>query len=228
MRGDFDPCTGAGKGLAAGAGDDQAVLALFQRGASGGERARHDRKAVRFLDAQFVEPTCRRHTLGNRGGDEQGGELVDHARRHGGVDFDALERGVAHMQVGNRLAANVAFVELLDLAAHCNEYVDKASARGIEAHVLDHDIAARRDERGNEEEGCRGGVARDLDGLGLEFRFAGEGDDARAVGLCFHLKLGAEALEHALGMVAGGDRLDDGGLAGRVEAGQQDRALHLR
>ena len=42
------------------------------------------------------------------------------------------------------------------------------------------------------------------------------------------IRFGAEGLQHALGMIAGGDRLDHRGAARAFEAGQQHRRFDLR
>ncbi len=115
--------------------------------------------------------------------------------------------GMAHDEVGDRLAADFARVQHLDLPAHLPQHVDQAGAGRVEADVLDRQFAARHDQRGDDEEGGGGGVARHDDVLRLQVGLAADGDDPLAEIVC-HLELGAEAPEHALGVVAGRHRLD--------------------
>ena len=228
MRGDLEAGARAGQRCAAAAGDNQTVCLFLDHGACADQRGCHHREAIRFLDAQFVEAAGGGLAVGQRGRDEEGGELVDHAGRDGRIDVDALEGRVAHVQVRDRLAADFAYIELLDLPAHRDEHVDQARAGGIEADIFDHHITARNDQGCNQEEGRRRGIARHLDGLRFQFGSPGDGDDTGAVFFRLHMKIGAEALEHTFGMVAGGNRLDHRGRARRVESGQQDGAFDLR
>jgi hypothetical protein len=92
-------------------------------------------------------------------------EFVDHRRGEGGVDFDAGQRGVAHDEVRHRLAPDFACVNLLDAAAHLTQHFVQARTGGIEADVLDRQLAARHDQRGDGEEGGGRGIAGDFDGL---------------------------------------------------------------
>ena len=62
--------------------------------------------------------------------------------------------------------------------------------------------------------------------LGLQLMLAFDRDVA-AIVLLLHRDPRAEALQHALGVVARGGRLDDRGLARRVEAREQHGGLHL-
>ena len=76
----------------------------------------------------------------------------------------------------------------------------------------------------------RGGawIGGDGDGLRLQLGPPDEADDGGAVRRALDGEIGAEALQHPLGMVARRHRLDDGGDAFDIEAGQQHRRLHLR
>src|SRR5690606_24642299 len=113
------------------------------------------------------------------------------------VDLDAGQRRVAHAQVRHGFAADVPPVELLDLPAHLPQHVIEPGAGRVQADVLDHEVAARYDQRGNGEEGGGGGVARNLDGLRMQLGFAANADHPLAA--CFlDRQVGSEATEHAL------------------------------
>ena len=63
------------------------------RDAARGQPRRHHRDPVAFLDAQFADPAHRRRAVRERGGDEQDGKFVDHARRDLGRHVDAGQVG---------------------------------------------------------------------------------------------------------------------------------------
>ncbi len=66
------------------------------------------------------------------------------------------------------------------------------------------------------------GIARHCDRTGCEFRFAGQADGESAILSGFKGDMGAESLEHTLGVVSRGRSLDHGGNAGRIEPCQED------
>ena len=135
------------------------------------QRGGHRGEAVAFLDAQLVEAAGDGAALRQRGGDEQHRELVDHARGEGGVDLDAGERRVAHAQVGDRLAADFARGSSSSMLPPIwrSTSIEPGAGR-VEADVLDHEVAAGHDQRGDGEERGRGGIAGHLDGLRLAGR----------------------------------------------------------
>ena len=134
---------------------------------------------------------------------------------------------MAYTQIGHRLAADLALVDECDIRAHLPQHAEDAIARGIEADVLNHQVAAGHDAGGDGKERRRGWIARHFDIAGVQIGGAVDADDPRAI-ILFHAQFGTEAAQHTFGMVACGDRFDHTGDAGRVEACQQHRALDLR
>ena len=90
----------------------------------------------------------------------------------------------------------------------CAQHREQSGAGRIEADVLDRQLASRHQQRGDDEERGRGGIARHVDRLRPQLRLAADADHAGAVGLGLDLELGAEAAQHPLGMVARRHRLD--------------------
>ena len=63
-------------------------------------------------------------------------------------------------EIGHRLAADLAFVLEGDVGAHVAQRLVEAGAQRIDADILDRDVAARPDRRGDDGEGRRRGIAR--------------------------------------------------------------------
>ncbi len=131
-----------------------------------------------------------------------------------------------HPQVRDRLAADLAPVQFLDMSAHGAQHLEQPGSGGIEADILDHEIAAGHDQRGDHEEGGGRRIARHDDVLRLQIRFAVQRDYPFAIFL-LNGKIGTEAAQHPLRMVARRHRLDHAGGPGDVEARQQQCAFHL-
>ena len=156
-------------------------------------RGGHRGEAVAFLDAQLVEAAGRGGTLGQRGGDEQYREFVDHARGEGGSTSMPLSAEWRTRKSRDRLAADFARVQLLDASAHLAQHLEQPRARRVEADVLDRQLAARHDQRGDGEERSRRRIARYFDLLRLEVGLAAQADHAFTI-LLLDPQLGAEAL----------------------------------
>jgi len=214
--------------LAAGAAaHDQRGFALVAIDAVELEAVGDGRKAVGLLDAQFVEAVHHGRTFGKGGRDREHRILVDHRRgalfRHG----DALQLRIADAEVGDVLAAGEARVHDFDIGAHFLQRQDQAGAGRVHQHVENGDVGSRHEQRRDQREGGGGRIARDVDHLARQLAAAFEADGADACGIGFNAQIGAEALQHLFRVVAGHHRLDDGGDAGRVEAGEQHGGFHL-
>ncbi len=227
-----DPVIHVGHDVAA-AGDlalavhEQVVADDFVRDAIGLEPGGDRIQAVGFLDAQFGEPAHRGRAFGEGRGHREHRIFVDHRRRAGGGNFDALERRGAHAQIGDRLAALLAPFQLLDLRAHFPERRDQARAQRIHQHAFENNVRARNQKRRDQRKCGRRRIGRHAHALRLQFRPALEHDAPAARAMRRDFQLGAEMDEHALGMIAGRFLLDQRGLARRREPAQQHRRFHL-
>ena len=150
-------------------------------------------------------------------------QLVDEIRHLVGSDLGRDELARLHLHRRDRLAAGAAPVEDRDASAHPLEHVEQPRAAWVDAEIVDREVAAR-DERSRNQQRRRGReVPRNDDLL----------EPQRTRGLDRHRRRGAahahaRRLEHALRVVAGRDPLDDRRPSLRVEAGEEDRGLHLR
>ena len=128
--------------------------------------------------------------------------------------------------VPHRLAALVPHAGDREVGAHFLQGGQEAGAQGIQQHPFHGHLRAGGDQGRDQGEGGRRRVARHADagpGQGLP---PGQGDPP-ALGQVLDLHPGAEAAQHALGVVAGRLGLDHHGVAPGVQAGQQDRRLDL-
>ena len=207
--------------------DDEPVIRFFQHYANLLQCRGHGGEAVAFLDAQFFQAAGRGGAFGHCGRDKEDRKFVDHTRRDGGIDLDPPEVRVPHMQIGDRLPADFAFVQLFDIGTHQLERAENAIAGRIEADILDHEVAARYHAGRHGEESGGGRVARYGDVAGAQLGGTVNADGPLAIGL-LDCQFGAEPAQHALGMIARRHRLDHRSRARCVQAGKQYRAFHLR
>ena len=92
-------------------------------------------------------PRRRGRTLSPRAmrrGEREQRQLVDQPRHLGGADRRRRRARRAHLEVGDRLAADAAPVEDGDARAHPLEHVEQAGARRVEADAVDRQLASRR------------------------------------------------------------------------------------
>ena len=82
-------------------------------------------------------------------------------------------------------------------------------------------------EAGDDGESGRGWIAGHDHRLAAQIGQAGERDGAHATVIGGDVDFGAEGGQKLFGMVAGHHRLDDGGGAGDIEAGQQQAGFNL-
>jgi tetratricopeptide (TPR) repeat protein len=90
---------------------------------------------------------------GASGRNEQHRIFIDHAGRAVRRHVDAAERTVADVEIGDRFAANGAFVQKINAPAHRLQHSHQPGAGGVQANIADDDVAARHDERGDHREG---------------------------------------------------------------------------
>ncbi len=153
--------------------------------------------------------------------------LVDHAGRALRRHAHAAQLGVAHAHVRDRLATLLALIEEGDVGAHLAQRRVEARACRIDQHAFDGDLRARHDQRRRSQEGRRAWIARHRHCAALKLAVTLDGDGARTIALDGG-HLGPEMAQHALGVIAGGLRLDDRGRAGSLQPGDQNRRLELR
>jgi hypothetical protein len=210
-------CCAAAQRLAAGAVDDQAVLASRRPRAGAGERGGHAARRSRFLDPQLVEPAGHGAPSAIAAAtNSTGNSSIMLGASAGSTSMPVSAEWRTRKSATGSPPTSRAF-ELLDAAAHLAQHLVEPGAGRVEADVLDHEVAAGHDQRGDGEERGRRGIAGHLDRLRAQVGLAAYADHALAVRL-LDPQLGAEALEHALGVVACRNRLDHGRDPCRVEA----------
>ena len=123
-------------------------------------------------------------------------------------------------------SSRVASVSIL--RAHFTQRRIEPGAQRIGHHRFQHEVGARHDQRRNKRKRRRGRIGRHHHMGRLELGLALQGDAAAVLAMRPADDLGAEVLQHALGVVAAGFRLDHRGLARRRQARQQHRRLQLR
>src|SRR5690606_41673426 len=133
--------------------------------AIGLQPARHGGETVGFFYAQLFEAGHFGGAFGKSGGHGEDGVFVDHRGGAFGGNADALQTRMFHPQIGDVLAARHAAVLDGNIAAHFDQRVDQPGAGGVHEDVFDHHFRARHDQRGNQREAGRGGVAADGGGL---------------------------------------------------------------
>ncbi len=104
----------------------------------------------------------------------------------------------------------------LDVGAHALEDAQDSGPGRVDADPVEHDLRAGNDRTGDQEEGSRGDVSRDLDLVELQVRAWPDGDPAVAT-----LDPGPGCFEHDFGVVAGGQRFDHRGRTFGPQTGDQ-------
>ena len=128
--------------------------------------------------------------------------------------------------VADQLAALLADIGHRQVGPHVAQGVEQADAQRVEQHPLDRDLRARGDQGGDQREGRGRRVARDADPRPGQPLARRQHDAPLRAGLG-HQDLGAEAAQHALGVVAGRLGLDHLDAALGAQPGQQHSRLHL-
>ena len=188
--------------------DDEVVADDFVRDAVGRKSGGDRREAIALLDPKFMQAAHAGRALCECGGDSENGIFVDHRGRPRRRGIDAGQFARAHAQVRNVLAAFDPPVENFDLCAHFQKRRQKPGAQRVHHHAFDHDIGARRDERGDDRKSGRRRVGGHDDRIGTQFGTPGEGD-APPFALDFYAHIGAEMGEHLFGVIAGRLRFKD-------------------
>ena len=204
----------------------EGIVAFLHVDAAGGEPLRHGPQAVALLDPQLRQALHARRPLGGGGGHGEDGILVDHGGRPAPRHLHAAQGTGADRDVGHRLAPNVALVGEADVGPHVLEGFQESGAQGIDADAGELDGRSRHYHGGHHGEGGRGHVARHRDLPGAQLGPALDGD-AAAVAVALDGDVGPEGREHALRVIAGGQRFGDRGPARRIQPRQQDRRLDL-
>ena len=136
----FGPRIGvAAQRFAVRAVNHQPVSVLFHPRACTGQRSGHGGEAVAFLDAQLIEASGDGAPFGQRCGDKQHREFIDHAGHDRGINRDAGQLRMLHPQISHRFAAHFAPVYRLDLPAHLAQHIIKPGASCVHADVFDYD-----------------------------------------------------------------------------------------
>ncbi len=175
---------------------------------------------VALLHPQLRDGTELGDPLGERGRDGEGGHLVDEALRD--RDLGPVERRGLHGELPDRLAEPLLTDGDADVRPHAAQRVDEPEPGRVQPDVLDDELGAGRDGGGDDEE--RGG--RDV---------AGHDELERGEPAALHPDGGgtvaghggAERGEEPLAVIAARGRLDDLGDPVGLEAGEQQRGLHL-
>ena len=131
-----------------------------------------------FLDAQFLQSAHHGRAFGKGGGDGEDRIFVDHGRRARRRHLDAAQSAGANAQIGDVLAAFVAFLEPLDASAHLAERREKAGAQRIHHHAAEDHFRAGHDQSGDQRKCRRRRIGGDRDRPRRQFRLAGERDAA--------------------------------------------------
>ena len=181
------------------------------------------------LTRSSSQPLHHRAALGEGGGDGEHRIFVDHGgralRRHG----HALQPRGAHAHVADRLAAGEALVLDREVGAHL---AAASRCRPVRAGLRSTFSTVTSEPSTSRPATMRKAAELGSAGTVIACGFSSGRPTRRIVVApsrgALDRDVGAEALQHALGMVARGDRLDDGGDALDVEAGEQHGRLHLR
>ena len=221
----FDQAAAGGR--AAAALDHEAVFTLFGLDAIGAQHVDHGFHAICFLDAQLFGAGDDGFASGEGGQHAEDREFVDHggdeALRHVAAD----QGGAAGLDVDQAFTGSVACILGAEAGAHEFSEIIEAGAGRVGHDAFDENIPIRRNETSGNEEGGRGGVARDCGFNAREFLAAKQRDGAGLTGAARDAYFRAEAAQHAFGMVAGGFCLFDDRCAVGIEAGQHDGGLDL-
>ena len=184
---------------------------LLDPRAGAGERGGHRGEAVAFLDPQLVEAAGDGAPFGQRGGDEQHREFVDHARgeARGRPRCRSAASGAraGRRPARRRLRARSSSSMLPPIWRSTSNRPARVGLRPTFSitRSLPGTISAAT-AKNAAEEGSPGTSMV----CGLQLGLAAQADHALAV-LFLDPQLGAEALEHALGVVARRHRLDHRG-----------------
>ena len=152
--------------------------------------------------------------------------IIDGARS-GGTRMP-LQRARPDAKIADQLAALVTAVQHLDVGAHVEQGLDEAVAGRVEQHILDHESEPGEISAAPIMKAAELGSPGTAIGAPSKLGVAAHRDGAGARPSILDGKLRAEKTEHALGMVARRQRLDHGGAARRMQAGEQHRGFDLR
>ena len=183
------------------------------------------------LTRNSSSPRMTVRAFGKGGGDGEDGIFVDHAGRALGRHLDAVQRTRSaredrplprrHCRAGWRWSMS---------RAHFSQRLDQARCgAGLSITFSMRDVRTRHDQRGHQRKRRRGRIARHRDRRRLQLGFAGDAKSPCAVGDRSTAICRAEgAAACARYDRASAARSIDGGAAGHIQRGQQQRRLHLR
>ena len=164
------------------------------------------------LTRNSAKPFHARRALGKGRGNGKNGEFVDHRGRAMGRHPHRLEPRGLDRKIAHLLAARQPPVMDFDMRAHFEKRLDEAEPGRVEHDVFDGERRAGGDQGRDQRKGGGRRIAGNGDVLALELVLAFD-RDMPAIGAVFARNLGAEGLQHALGVIARRDRLDDRGAA---------------
>ncbi len=202
--------------------DDHPVGGRLDLAAERSQRRAHGLDPVGLLAAQLGGIADRRRPLGEAGGERDQRQLVDRQRDLGAADLGPAQWRRADPQAGGRLAPAFAHRLGLDLGPHPLEDRQQAGPGWVDADPLQHHLAVRDQQPGDDEEGGGGDVGGDGDLARFQARGRAHGD-----GPALAADLGPGGGQHPLAVVAARVRLDDARLALGQQSGEQQAGLHL-
>src|SRR3954471_15043889 len=206
----------------------EAVVGRLDVGAERAQAVDDGGDPVALLDPQLLRAADHRLPLREAAEKRYERQLVDRERDLFGLDDRAVQLARRDLEVADRIGvrdrlAGVVLERAVDAPAHPLRDADEARARPVHARAADRHARARDDQRRGDRERRRRRVAGDGDGVEREI-VGGLDRHRRAVAA----NRDAGGGEHALGVVAGWRRLDDGRRPVRVQRGEGDRRLDLR
>ncbi len=137
-------------------------------------------------------------------------------------DARRAERPVADDERPDRLRAALLGHDL-DVGAHRDERVEQPGTGRVQADARELELGARHERGGDDQKRRRGEIAREHDRRAVQRLRSVELDPELGAAEPY-----AEVAQHAFGVIARAHRLLDPGRSAGLQAGEEDRGLHLR
>ncbi len=133
---------------------------------------------------------------------------------------------MAHLQIGDDLAAGFAEIIGPDIGAHFGQCFQKSGPGWVHHDVFNLDFRARNDESGHNGKGGRGRVARDIDFCAGQMNRTCNADHLTFV-FGAGRDFGAKGAQHVFRMIAGKAGFANSCCAVGFKAGQKNGGLYL-